>query len=491
MKDPFYNSTKESEEYYTLLREYITAPELDSTNFKLGVWYQSKGHTASAVSFYIRAAERTSDTLVQYECMLRASSCFHEQGSRGNSVKGLLQHAVALLPDRPEAYFFLSRYYEQSKEWFDGYTIASIGATLEDKHPPLSSDIGYPGSYGNIFEKAVTAWWCGLNQESVELFKDLYLNYPLDKIHKDAVVRNLKSLNVWNEVNTVSGTYWRSTPFPTLEITTSIPTQGCVVDCAFCPQRVLIESYKGVKKLSFEKYKEIIDKLPKEVRITFAGFTEPWLHKECTNMLLYAHEQGHPVSVFTTGIGMKEEDVERLKDIPYFGDPNGGFVLHLPDQEMIAKHPITDRYLKVLDRFAEYAGEIQNFRLMSMGELHEKVKDIFPQPGESAMWSRAGNLNREVILKPELLNLTDRFRSIYHGEEPHTCGCDERLYHNVLLPNGDVSLCCMDYGLEQILGNLFESEYDEIMPKPFSCFDLCNYCENAVKPEIIKDIPIL
>jgi len=107
------------------------------------------------------------------------------------------------------------------------------------------------------------------------------------------------------------------------------------------------------------------------------------------------------------------------------------------------------------------------------------------------MWSRAGNLNREVILKPELLNLTDRFRSIYHGPEPHTCGCEEKLYHNVLLPNGDVSLCCMDYGLEQILGNLFESEYDDIMPKPLSCFDLCNYCENAVKPELIENIPIL
>jgi len=30
----------------------------------------------------------------------------------------------------------------------------------------------------------------------------------------------------------------------------------------------------------------------------------------------------------------------------------------------------------------------------------------------------------------------------------------DRIFRNVLLPNGDVVLCCMDYGLDHILGNL-------------------------------------
>ena len=30
--------------------------------------------------------------------------------------------------------------------------------------------------------------------------------------------------------------YWKTTQWPTLEITTSIPKAGCVVDCVFCPQ---------------------------------------------------------------------------------------------------------------------------------------------------------------------------------------------------------------------------------------------------------------
>jgi hypothetical protein len=279
--------------------------------------------------------------------------------------------------------------------------------------------------------------------------------------------------------------FWKSTPYPTLEITTTIPLKGCVVDCVFCPQRVLVERYKGNKKLSFENYKKIIDKIPTEVRITFAGFTEPWLHKECTNMLLYAYDKGHEISAFTTGIGMKISDLERIKHIPFAGFPNGGFVFHLPDNELLAKHPITNQYIELVEYLGSIRNELSNFSLMTMGTVHESIAHVFSDINidSSDMWSRAGNLTREAILKPELLNLQNKYKSIYHGEVKMTCNCHERLYHNVLLPNGDVSLCCMDYGLEQILGNLFTQEYRDIVPKPFSCFKLCQFCENGVKPD--------
>ena len=39
----------------------------------------------------------------------------------------------------------------------------------------------------------------------------------------------------------------------------------------------------------------------------------------------------------------------------------------------------------------------------------------------------------------------------------------------------------MDYGLQEITGNLFEQEYADVVPKPYSTFDLCRYCENAVQ----------
>lgn len=280
--------------------------------------------------------------------------------------------------------------------------------------------------------------------------------------------------------------FWRNTSYPTLEITTSIPVKGCAVDCVFCPQRLLVERYKGNKSLTFEDYKKIIDKLPLEVRITFAGFTEPWLHRECTDMLLYAYDKGHDIAAFTTGIGMKVSDMERIKHIPFSDGPNGGFVFHLPDNELLAKHPITPRYIELVEYIGTIRNEIKNFYIMSMGSVHESVRHVFDGIRPSEMWSRAGNLTHETILKPELLNLKDSYRTIYHGEQDMTCNCDEKLYHNVLLPNGDVSLCCMDYGLDQILGNLLIQEYDEIMPSPLSCFKLCRFCENGIKPELAK-----
>jgi len=468
----------------SLLNNFVKDPEDEFNNINLASYYHSIGQTASAVSYYIRAAERTEDKILMYSCLLSASECFNSQGCRGNSVKGLLQSAVALDPKRPEGYFLLSRFYERSENYHDAYLISSIGLEVADFNlNPLPLYVDYPGKYGILFEKAVSSWWCGLCDDSRDYFLELKTNYwnEMDDIHKKSVMNNLESLKV--DLNIFSKKKWKNSIMPTMEFTTSIDTKnGCVVDCVFCPQRTLQKSYKGERFLSLENFQKAVDKMPEEIRITFAGFTEPWLNPKTTEMLLYAHQKGHPISVFTTGIGMNVDDVERIMDIPYAGNPNGGFVLHLPDQERKAKHPITDRYIKVIEKFGEVHSQIQNFTLMCMGTVHESVRHVFPNAPNYEMWSRAGNLLGESMMKPELLNRKDEYKSIYHGEQPMTCGCLEKLYHNIMLPNGDVSLCCMDYGLEHILGNLIEQDYEDVIPEDNTCFNLCRFCENAKRP---------
>ena len=706
-----------------LLKKFIYDPENADNNFKLGIYYDSIGQTAAAVSYYLRTAERTNFDEIKYQALLRASICFDMQGCRNFTVKGLLQHSLTIMPTRPEAYFLLSRFYEREQNYHDSYLIASLGEKIADRDAkPLSLYLDYPGFYGILFEKSVSCWWCGLCDESRDILIDLRDNYELDDIHKEAVENNLKRLletnqnlhevykskelrsfdwgkaaeNEWfrgivekevfeqkvyekfftveendivfdvgasvgpftytlkdknpqkiycfephkelfktlkenvesdntilinkaigsidgtqqlaglfneqfvetcegeniQEVETITfksfieqnnidkidflktdckgGEYdifndenlpwikknvkkivgewhlstpelqdkfrhfrdtylrdfpnhevysfdevdikwsvwddwfiehyqaitiyidnrvqvqekkWKNSVMPTMEFTTSIDTKnGCVVDCVFCPQRTLQKSYKGERFLSLENFQKAVDKMPEEIRVTFAGFTEPWLNPKTTDMLLYANQKGHPISVFTTGIGMGVDDIERIKDIPYAGNPNGGFVLHLPDQERKAKHPITDRYVKVIEKFGEVHKDIQNFTLMCMGTVHESVRHVFPDAPTYQMWSRAGNLLGESMMKPELLNRKDEYKSVYHGEQPMTCGCLEKLYHNIMLPNGDVSLCCMDYGLEHILGNLLEQDYEDVIPEDNTCFNLCRFCENAKRP---------
>lgn len=283
--------------------------------------------------------------------------------------------------------------------------------------------------------------------------------------------------------------WWRLTDIPTLEFTTSIPRKGCVVDCAFCPQRTLQNKYKGEQYLSLENFKKIIDKLPKEIRITFSGFVEPWMNKWTTDMVLYAYEKGHDIAIFTTGVGWTLDDVERIKDIQFNKQEkeNGGFCLHLPDAELIAKHPITNNLISVYKRFKELENDIKGFYTMSMSEVHPVVKDIFPNPEIPEFWSRAGNLLGEAIIKPELQKWMTRVKHAVVGDNMSTCNCIEELYHNVVLPNGDVVLCCMDYDLKHILGNILEQDYEDVIPAPFQCFTLCNTCENGT-PQSTKKI---
>lgn len=34
--------------------------------------------------------------------------------------------------------------------------------------------------------------------------------------------------------------------------------------------------------------------------------------------------------------------------------------------------------------------------------------------------------------------------------------------HNILFPNGEVALCCMDYGMQHIIGNLKDDQYYDL-----------------------------
>lgn len=178
-----------------LLNYFVANPEEANINFKLANYYYSIGQTASAVSYYIRTSERTDDKKQAYSCLLAAANCFDLQGCRSDSVKGMLQNAISLMPSRPEAYFLLSRFYERETDYQNSYMIASIGESISDRRcVSLDIEIGYPGFYGIIFEKAVSAWHCGLCDESCNLHYDLLDAYDMDSSHTDAVHNNIEKL---------------------------------------------------------------------------------------------------------------------------------------------------------------------------------------------------------------------------------------------------------------------------------------------------------
>ena len=178
---------------------YALDTENPQRNYELARWYHKQKQTASAITYYLRAADRSEDSLLAYECLLHMASCFNDQKNRNYTVKGLYQQAINLLPKRPEAYFLYSRFNEWNKMYADAYTIANLGLNICDFDLEPLSNVDYPGKYGLIFEKAVCSYWWGKTKECEELFFDLKDNYDLDQIHKTAVESNILRLGFCRE----------------------------------------------------------------------------------------------------------------------------------------------------------------------------------------------------------------------------------------------------------------------------------------------------
>ena len=247
-----------------------------------------------------------------------------------------------------------------------------------------------------------------------------------------------------------------------LEITTHI---GCPVDCLDCPQALLRSKYSGRKTLDFEDYKKAIDKVPSGTRIDFSGMCEPFTNKRCADMILYAADKGFSLALYTTLQGATMEDYERLKGIRY-----EVCTIHLPDNDGRSHFKITEEYLDILGRWDCNAYSCH-------GQIDDRVRP-FMRHGYviTFMHDRAGN----VECRPHInIDTERRLTCITSGRD---------MNHNVLLPNGNVVMCCMDYGMTGLFGNLFTQEYNDVINSPTAIKmratldrgeSICRHCSNA------------
>lgn len=180
-----------------LVVELSTAPFDPELNFKCAVEYQRLNQTASAVSFYLRAAEFGIDTHkdIVYTSLLKIAECFNDQKDRQWNVTNYLLHAVAYLPERPEAYFLISQYYDRAGEWQECYTWAKMGINARHDLPKLPTDTAYEGFYCLDFERAVSSWWIGRKDESKMLFEKLQKIENISNKYKEAIKYNLEKVN--------------------------------------------------------------------------------------------------------------------------------------------------------------------------------------------------------------------------------------------------------------------------------------------------------
>jgi len=182
-----------------LLTTYCSDVENATYNFNLGLYYQKENQNAAAFSFFLRTAERSNFDLLTYQSLILGSNVYDSQGTRDGTAKAILQQAMCLLPERPEARFLLSQFSEKRQWWQDSYIYAK--EALEKCNfdvSPLDVNVGYPGRDGLHFQQALAAWWWGKIEESSKIFNYILTSYP-NSIYTEKVLHNLKYIN--NSIN--------------------------------------------------------------------------------------------------------------------------------------------------------------------------------------------------------------------------------------------------------------------------------------------------
>jgi len=188
-------------------------------------------------------------------------------------------------------------------------------------------------------------------------------------------------------------------------------------------------------------------------------------------MMRHAYQNGYQVVLYTTLAGFTPHDAETIKEIHFTA-----CTIHLPDDCNFKVHDES----KWLQSYELFAGSVKfDNAIYHMGRLSDKIKKEVPRICRPPILTRANNV-ADGVIKP-----LGRRKGVIR------CAISDNIFNqNVMMPNGDVYLCCMDWSLQHRLGNLFEhsyetlhdsAEYDRIcqsMHDP-SVETICRYCERS------------
>jgi hypothetical protein len=228
-----------------------------------------------------------------------------------------------------------------------------------------------------------------------------------------------------------------------IEIT---PVIGCSNNCGYCPQSELIKSYKSDKKIfTLEDFKKCIDKLNScsfgNNKYNFSGFSEPLFHPYIFDLIDYALVSGD-VNLFSTFLIDSELIKSNMSTISNIKN----ITVHIPDiSEMNIDSSDINNWITNM-AILEDCG-------IKFDYIHVGANDI---PYEIRCFLVNSNKN---VFYQELVGRAGLIKHAKQYDHVGRVGCkDNRHNQNVLLPNGDIVLCCMDYELKNGLGNLLTDD---------------------------------
>lgn len=282
------------------------------------------------------------------------------------------------------------------------------------------------------------------------------------------------------------------------------PTNACNFHCWMCPREVMT---RPVGFMPMDQFKKLVDQLAKLdflKHFHFGGFGEPTMHPDFFAMARYAVKQTDFVISVTTNASRFSEDTF----IESFLETGIDKIIlshrHTADEKITKSLPswldyeryeqgLIDMVRHKFDTDAETEIDIAFLKPSIYGRLVLGMKgedyidqqrlDIFMEklskaigkdlPAFSSLTGKAGLLSRINVLKA-LPGLNLRFDSLgawTTSVEKYRDGCEEASHgscmgmrtHFSIYENGDVSTCCGDFDVKNVLGNAFNTPLEEIL----------------------------
>lgn len=186
-------------------------------------------------------------------------------------------------------------------------------------------------------------------------------------------------------------------------------------------------------------------------------------------MMVHAFRSDHRINLATTLACVTRLELKPLENVRF-----SQIMLHVPDEEGNSKFNITEAYLDALRYFVDFF----NITLFSChGTVHHAVRHVVdecaaPLVSSDSLHNRAGNLAESSLRRA---SRKGRVQCVLNEAD-----CLEKWASAgpVVLPDGRVTLCCMDYGMKHVLGNLLVQTWREIKNG-----DECRKIESGLKDD--------
>ena len=240
-------------------------------------------------------------------------------------------------------------------------------------------------------------------------------------------------------------------------------TNVCNLDCSFCHK-----TSRAKKLLGEEEFDTLLSKIKGRSKYLFFHLMgEPTLHPLLPRFIEKARDAGFRPAITTNGSLLSQKGDALLETLPY----KVSISLHAPEANPAFS---TDGYLESCISFAKEAasrGCIIALRLWNLGSdadnsaVLEFLHSAFPGEWKDIRGGQSQRLSERIFLE-----WGERFD--WPDPQAHECEPDTDLFCYGLrdqigiLSDGRVVPCCLDADGNLTLGNLFDTELDDILASP-------------------------